>query len=74
MPRPIYPRGKSPQYPLDRRLGGPQSLSGRGGEEKNSQPPPGIEPPNPNAPARSSVGIPTELPRLLARMGEMTNA
>jgi hypothetical protein len=26
---------------LDRRLGGPQSLSGRGGEEKNSQPPPG---------------------------------
>jgi hypothetical protein len=28
---------------LDRRLGGPQSRSGRGGEEKNSQPPPGIE-------------------------------
>jgi hypothetical protein len=26
------------------RLGGPQSRSGRGGEEKNSQPPPGIEP------------------------------
>jgi hypothetical protein len=25
-------------------LGGPQSRSGRGGEEKNSQPPPGIEP------------------------------
>jgi hypothetical protein len=25
------------------RLGGPQSRSGRGGEEKNSQPPPGIE-------------------------------
>jgi hypothetical protein len=33
-----------PRYPLDRRLGGPQSCSGRGGEEKNSQPPPGIEP------------------------------
>jgi hypothetical protein len=32
------------RYPLDRRLGGPQSRSGRGGEEKNSQPPPGIEP------------------------------
>jgi hypothetical protein len=31
------------QYPLDRRLGGPQSRSGRGGEEKNSQPPPGLE-------------------------------
>jgi hypothetical protein len=30
--------------PLDRRLGGPQSRSGCGGEEKNSQPPPGIEP------------------------------
>jgi hypothetical protein len=27
---------------LDRRLGGPQSRSGRGGEEKNSQPPPGM--------------------------------
>jgi hypothetical protein len=25
-------------------VGGPQSRSGRGGEEKNSQPPPGIEP------------------------------
>jgi hypothetical protein len=40
-------------YPLDRRLGGPQSRSGRGGEEKNSQPPPGIEPQNPDRPARS---------------------
>jgi len=38
------PEGKSPWYSLDRRLGGPQSRSGRGGEEKNSQPPPGIEP------------------------------
>jgi hypothetical protein len=28
----------SPRYPLDRRLGGPQSRSERGGEEKNSQP------------------------------------
>jgi hypothetical protein len=27
-PRPLYPRGKSPRYPLDRRLGGPQSRSG----------------------------------------------
>jgi hypothetical protein len=38
------PQGKSPFYTLDRRLGGPQSRSGRYGEEKNSQPPPGIEP------------------------------
>jgi hypothetical protein len=37
------PRGKSPWYPLDRRLGGPQTRSGRSGEEKNSQTPPGIE-------------------------------
>jgi hypothetical protein len=37
--RPLYPQGKSPWYPLDRRLGGPQSRSGRGGEEKNSQHP-----------------------------------
>jgi len=33
-PLPLYPQGKIPWYPLDRRLGGPQSLSGRGGEEK----------------------------------------
>jgi hypothetical protein len=28
-PRPLYTRGKSPRYPLDRSLGGPQSRSGR---------------------------------------------
>jgi hypothetical protein len=33
-PLPLYPRGKSPRYPLDRRLGGPQSQSGRRGEVK----------------------------------------
>jgi hypothetical protein len=38
------PQGKSPRYRLDRGLGGPQSRSERGGEEKNSQPPPEIEP------------------------------
>jgi hypothetical protein len=31
-PRPLYPRGKSPRYPLGRRLDGPQSRSGRHGE------------------------------------------
>jgi hypothetical protein len=51
--RPLYSRGKSRRYALDRRLGGSQSQSGRGEEEKNSQPPPGIEPPNPYRPARS---------------------
>jgi hypothetical protein len=40
----FYHQGKSPCYPLDRRLGGPQSRSGRGGEEKNSQRLPELEP------------------------------
>jgi hypothetical protein len=44
-PRQLYPQGKNPWYPLDRRLGGPQSRSGRGGEEKNSKPLPGLETP-----------------------------
>jgi len=44
-PRPLYPRGKSPWYPLDRRICGPQSRSGRDGEEKNSQPLPGLKSP-----------------------------
>jgi hypothetical protein len=38
-------QSKSPWYTLDRRLGGPQSRSGRGGEEKNSQFLPELEPP-----------------------------
>jgi hypothetical protein len=54
-PRPLYPQGKSPWYPLDRRLGGPQSRSGCGGGEKNSQLPPGIEPQNHDRPARGPV-------------------
>jgi len=36
---------KSLWYPLDRSLGGPQDQSGRGGEENNSQPLPGLEAP-----------------------------
>jgi len=44
MPQLLYPLGKSPWYPLDRRWGGPQSHSGCGGEEKNAQPLLGIEP------------------------------
>jgi len=34
MSQPLYPCGKRPQYPLDRRLFGPQSGSGSGSEEK----------------------------------------
>jgi hypothetical protein len=30
-PAALYPRGKEPRYPLDRRLGGPRSRSGRRG-------------------------------------------
>jgi hypothetical protein len=37
------PPGKGPLYPLDGKLGGPQIRSGRGSEEKNSQPLPGLE-------------------------------
>jgi hypothetical protein len=43
-PWPLYPQGKSPWYPLDRRLGRPQSQSGRGSEEENSQPLLGLKP------------------------------
>jgi len=37
---------------MDRRLLGPQSRSGHGAEEKNSQPPPGFEPRSTDRPAR----------------------
>jgi hypothetical protein len=37
-------RERTPWYPLDRRLGVPQSRPGRGGEKENPQPPPGVEP------------------------------
>jgi hypothetical protein len=39
------PQGKSPWYPLNRKLCGPESRSGRGSETKNSQPLRGLEPP-----------------------------
>jgi hypothetical protein len=42
--RPLYLQGKSPSYPLDRKPGKPQSQRGHSGEEKNSQPLPGIKP------------------------------
>jgi len=34
MPRPLYPGGTNPRYPLDINLGGPHSWSGHGGEER----------------------------------------
>jgi hypothetical protein len=45
MSQPLYPQGKSPWHPPDRRPGEPQSKSGRGGEEKNSHALPRLEPP-----------------------------
>jgi hypothetical protein len=39
------PPGKEPLHALDKRLGELQSRSGRGGEDKNSQLLPGLEPP-----------------------------
>jgi hypothetical protein len=40
------PKESVPRYRLERRLGGPQSRSGHGGEKKNSQPLSGLEAPN----------------------------
>jgi hypothetical protein len=57
------PRGKSLRYPLGRRLGGPNSRFGHGGEEKRSLHWPSRES-NRGLPARSVVTILTELPRL----------
>jgi hypothetical protein len=37
-PRPLYYQGKSPRYPLDKRLDGAQARSGRRGEDKNILP------------------------------------
>jgi hypothetical protein len=41
----LYPQGIGSKYPLDRRLDGHQSQSGISGEEKNSHPLQGFEPP-----------------------------
>jgi hypothetical protein len=49
---PLYPRGKSPRYPLVRRMGEPHSRSGRRGEEKILDPT-GTRTPTPARPARS---------------------
>jgi hypothetical protein len=59
------PAGK--ENPATHWIGGRQSRSGHGGEEKNSQPPPGIEPWNPDRPARSPVVISTELSKIIFR-------
>jgi len=60
-PRPLYSWGKNRRYPLNRKLGGSQSRSGRYGEERN---PCLYRESNPGGPARSLVTVLTELPRL----------
>jgi hypothetical protein len=59
----LYPQGKRAWCPLDRRLDGPQRRSGRGGEEKNSQPLPGPEPPD--HPARSPELYHSTIPAII---------
>jgi hypothetical protein len=61
-PLPLYSQGKSPRYPLDRRLSEPQSRSGRFGEEKILDPT-GTRTPNPQSSSPQPVAIPTTLPR-----------
>jgi hypothetical protein len=52
LPGRFTPRGKSPRYQLDRRWGGPQSRSGRRGEE-NILDPTGTPTPPPRRPGCS---------------------
>jgi hypothetical protein len=55
-PLPCFTPGeRTPRYPLDRRLGGPQSRSGYRGYRKNPLSPPGIEPRSPGRPSRSQT-------------------
>jgi hypothetical protein len=61
---PLYPRGNSPRYSFDRRLGGLKSQSGCWREEKNLLPIPGTEPRLLGLSARSLVSITTELSRI----------
>jgi hypothetical protein len=54
-PAALYPRGKDPRYPLDKRLGGPQSWSGHGLDGKSSLPLPGIKPRSPCRPVHRQI-------------------
>jgi hypothetical protein len=53
--QPFYPRGNSPRYLLNSRLGGPQNRSGRRGEEKN------LTSAGTRTPTSRPSAIPTEL-------------
>jgi hypothetical protein len=60
MPRLFYPQGKSPRYPLDRGLDGPQNMSGRG-EEVKILASIGTRTPTPRFPSPQPVAISTAL-------------
>jgi hypothetical protein len=60
--RPLYLQGKSLRYPWDRRLGGPQSRSGRYGEV-NILDPTGSQTPTPQSSSQYLLTILTELSR-----------
>jgi hypothetical protein len=62
-PRLLYSWGRSPRYPLDRRLRGPQSLSGRR-EEENSFAPTKTRTPTPRSSSPQPVRIVTTVSRL----------
>jgi hypothetical protein len=57
MPQPLYSMQRAPQYPLDRRLGGPQSWYGHHREVKILLPLLGIESQSPSCPANNLVAI-----------------
>jgi hypothetical protein len=63
-PRPLYLLENSPRYPLYRRLCGPQSRSGRRGEEKILDPT-GTRTPTPRSSSPYPIAIPTEPSRLI---------
>jgi hypothetical protein len=58
--QPLHPRGRIPQCSWDRKLGGPHSRSGRGGEEENFLPRL-YRVSNPGCPARGLVSISTAI-------------
>jgi hypothetical protein len=60
-PAALYPHRRDPQYPLNRRLGEPQSWSGHRDYKKNPLPLPGIKP---QSYSPQSDTILTELPLL----------
>jgi hypothetical protein len=61
------PPWKEPLVPIwYRRLGGPRSRSGRGGEEKDSKPLPGLEPSD--LPSRNLAPYHWAIPALIFRL------